>query len=51
MSAGGHAAIPSMHVAFALMIGVPMARPAGRRLTRVAWFAWRGSLYPMLVTS
>jgi hypothetical protein len=40
-----YAAIPSMHVAFALMIAVPIARLARRRLTRVAW-----SLYPVLVT-
>src|ERR687885_74157 len=40
-----YAAIPSMHVAFALMIAVPIARLAGHRVTRVAW-----SLYPLLVT-
>jgi membrane-associated phospholipid phosphatase len=40
-----YAAIPSMHVAFALMIAVPIARLARHRATRVAW-----SLYPLLVT-
>src|SRR3954452_9469820 len=40
-----YAAIPSMHVAFALMIAVPIARLAKHRITRVAW-----SLYPLLVT-
>ena len=40
-----YAAIPSMHVAFALMIAVPIARLARHRITRVAW-----SLYPLLVT-
>jgi hypothetical protein len=37
--------VPSMHVAFALMIAVPIARLARHRVTRVAW-----SLYPLLVT-
>ncbi|MEA2270188.1 MAG: hypothetical protein QOD55_2269 [Solirubrobacteraceae bacterium] len=40
-----YAAVPSMHVAFALMIAVPIARLARHRVTRVAW-----SLYPLLVT-
>jgi hypothetical protein len=40
-----YAAIPSMHVAFALMIAIPQARLAKHRLTRVVW-----SLYPVLVT-
>jgi len=40
-----YAAIPSMHVAFALMIAVPIARLAKHRITRVVW-----SLYPLLVT-
>jgi hypothetical protein len=40
-----YAAIPSMHVAFALMISVPIARLATHRVTRVVW-----SLYPLLVT-
>ena len=39
------AAILSMHVAFALMIAVPIARLANHRPTRVTW-----SLYPLLVT-
>jgi PAP2 superfamily len=40
-----YAAIPSMHVAFALMISVPIARLAKHRVTRIVW-----SLYPVLVT-
>jgi membrane-associated phospholipid phosphatase len=40
-----YAAIPSMHVAFALMIGVPLARLSKRRVVKVAW-----ALYPLLVT-
>jgi hypothetical protein len=40
-----YAAIPSMHVAFALMLAVPIARLAEHRFTRVAW-----SLYPVVVT-
>jgi hypothetical protein len=40
-----YAAIPSMHVAFALMIAVPIARLAKHRITRVSW-----SLYPLLMT-
>src|SRR5919107_729161 len=39
------AAVPSMHVAFALMLGIPMAVMTRRRLAKVAW-----SLYPGLVT-
>jgi hypothetical protein len=39
-----YAAVPSMHVAFALMIAVPIARLARHRLVRVAW-----TLYPPLV--
>jgi hypothetical protein len=39
-----YAAVPSMHVAFALMIGWPLARLARWRLVRVAWF-----LYPFLM--
>jgi membrane-associated phospholipid phosphatase len=39
-----YAAIPSMHVAYALMIGVPLARLAKHRVTRIVW-----SLYPPLV--
>jgi hypothetical protein len=40
-----YAAVPSMHVGFALMIGVPLARLCRHRVTRIAW-----SLYPLLVT-
>src|SRR3954468_7093798 len=37
-----YAAIPSMHVAFALMISVPIARLATHRITRIVW-----SFYPL----
>jgi hypothetical protein len=40
-----YAAIPSMHVAFALMIAVPNVRLAKYRLTKIVW-----SLYPLLIT-
>src|SRR3954463_11474247 len=40
-----YAAIPSMHVAFALMIAIPLARLAKHRVTRVFW-----TVYPFLVT-
>jgi len=40
-----YAAIPSMHVAFALMIAIPLARLATHRVTRVFW-----TVYPFLVT-
>ena len=40
-----YAAVPSMHVAFALMIGWPLARLARRRATRILWL-----LYPFLMT-
>jgi hypothetical protein len=40
-----YAAVPSMHVCFALMIGIPLARLAKHRITRIAW-----SCYPLLVT-
>ncbi len=40
-----YAAVPSMHVAFALMIGWPLARLARRPVVRVAWL-----LYPLLMT-
>jgi hypothetical protein len=40
-----YAAIPSMHVCFALLIGLPMARLARRRWAAVLW-----RLYPLLVT-
>jgi PAP2 superfamily len=39
-----YAAIPSMHVAFALMIAIPLARLAKHRVTRVIW-----TVYPFLV--
>src|SRR4051794_17828134 len=39
------AAVPSMHVAFALMLGMPMASMARRRWARVLW-----RVYPLLVT-
>jgi hypothetical protein len=39
-----YAAVPSMHVGFALMIGVPLARLSKRRASRVLW-----ALYPLLV--
>ncbi len=39
-----YAAVPSMHVAFALMIGWPLARLTRLRVVRVAWF-----LYPFLM--
>jgi hypothetical protein len=40
-----YAAVPSMHVAFALMIGWPLARLVRHSAARVAWF-----LYPFLMT-
>ena len=40
-----YAAVPSMHVGFALMIGVPLAKLSRHRVTRIAW-----ALYPLLVT-
>jgi membrane-associated phospholipid phosphatase len=40
-----YAAVPSMHVCFSLMIGVPLARLSKRRITRILW-----ALYPLLVT-
>jgi hypothetical protein len=39
-----YAAIPSMHVAFALMIAIPLARLAAHRVTRAVW-----TVYPFLV--
>jgi len=39
-----YAAVPSMHVAFALMIGWPLARLARRRSVKVLWL-----LYPFLM--
>jgi membrane-associated phospholipid phosphatase len=40
-----YAAVPSMHVAFALMIGAPLASMVRRRVARVLWLA-----YPLVVT-
>ena len=39
------AAVPSMHVAFALMLGMPMARMARSRWAKLAWW-----VYPAVVT-
>jgi hypothetical protein len=39
------AAVPSMHVAFALMLGVPLASMTGRRWVKALWLS-----YPALVT-
>jgi hypothetical protein len=39
-----YAAVPSMHVAFALMIGVPLSRLAKHRATRIFW-----ACYPAFV--
>jgi len=39
-----YAAVPSMHVAFALMIGYPLARLSPRRTVKVLW-----ALYPVLM--
>ena len=40
-----YAAVPSMHVAFALMIGWPLARLSRHAAVRVMW-----ALYPFLMT-
>jgi membrane-associated phospholipid phosphatase len=40
-----YAAVPSMHVCFALMSAWPMAKLVKRRAAKIAW-----SLYPLLVT-
>jgi hypothetical protein len=40
-----YAAVPSMHVCFALIIGVSMSRLVRRKWARIAW-----RLYPLLVT-
>jgi len=39
-----YAAVPSMHVAFALMVALPLARLCRRRAARVLW-----AVYPLLV--
>ena len=41
----GYAAVPSMHVCFAIMIGWPMARLVRRRYAKIIW-----SLYPLFIT-
>jgi membrane-associated phospholipid phosphatase len=40
-----YAAVPSMHVCFAIMLGWPMAKLARRRPVKVLW-----ALYPLLIT-
>jgi membrane-associated phospholipid phosphatase len=40
-----YAAVPSMHVAFALMIGWPLARLARLSVVRILWF-----VYPFVMT-
>ncbi len=40
-----YAAVPSMHVCFSLMIGVPLSRLCRHRAVRVFW-----AIYPLLVT-
>src|SRR5947209_14505057 len=40
-----YAAVPSMHICFALIIGVSMSRLVRRRWARITWL-----LYPLLVT-
>jgi len=40
-----YAAVPSMHVCFALMVGIPMSRLTRRRAARIAW-----RVYPLLIT-
>jgi membrane-associated phospholipid phosphatase len=40
-----YAAVPSMHVCFALMIGIPMARFTDRRPLKLLW-----CLYPLVIT-
>ncbi len=40
-----YAAVPSMHVCFAILIGWPMSRLTHRRSVRMAW-----RLYPLLIT-
>jgi PAP2 superfamily len=40
-----YAAVPSMHVCFALIIGISMSRLVRNRIARIAW-----RLYPLLVT-
>jgi membrane-associated phospholipid phosphatase len=40
-----YAAVPSMHVCFALMIGIPMSRLVRNRIARVIW-----RIYPAFIT-
>jgi hypothetical protein len=40
-----YAAVPSMHVCFAIMVAWPMSRLAASRPAKVAW-----RLYPLLIT-
>ncbi len=40
-----YAAVPSMHVAFALMIGIPLSRLCRRKVVRAFW-----AFYPLIVT-
>ncbi len=40
-----YAAVPSMHVCFSLMVGVPLSRLCKHRAARIFW-----SIYPLLVT-
>jgi membrane-associated phospholipid phosphatase len=40
-----YAAVPSMHVCFAIMLGWPMVKFARRRIVKVLW-----ALYPLLIT-
>jgi membrane-associated phospholipid phosphatase len=40
-----YAAVPSMHVCFAIMLGWPMAKLSRRRAVKVLW-----ALYPLLIT-
>jgi membrane-associated phospholipid phosphatase len=40
-----YAAIPSMHVCFAIMIGGPMTKLASHRMAKIAWM-----LYPLAIT-
>jgi membrane-associated phospholipid phosphatase len=40
-----YAAVPSMHVCFALMVGWPMARLSRHRASKIAW-----ALYPVLIS-
>jgi membrane-associated phospholipid phosphatase len=46
-----YAAVPSMHVANALMLAVPIARPAEHRLTRVVWLLYSVVLIFVIVAT